>query len=103
MITTDTGQVYFGYFNNRTQPGQGGKPEDAQTSSTSKPTRNKVEVVESGQKLSVTELYERAKKARFDHEEIMLERVPLVFRSIACFCDPKSRTHAVIQFDPRIE
>ncbi|XP_066924199.1 inhibitor of Bruton tyrosine kinase-like [Clytia hemisphaerica] len=103
MITTDTGQVYFGHFSNRTQPGQGAKPEDTHSSATPRSSRNKVEVVESGQKLSLTELNDRTKKARFDHEEIMLERVPLVYRSVACFCDPKSRTYAVIQFDPITE
>lgn len=96
VITTDTGQVYYGYFRNN---GKTGNTSSVVPSSKS----SKVEVLSSKQGFTLDQVYERSKKLRLEREEINLEQVPLLYRAVKCFSDLKSRNYAVIQYDPRLE
>lgn len=96
LITTDNGQVYYGYFRNN------GKT--ANTSCVVPSSKSsKVEVLSSQQGFTLAQVYERSKKMRLEREEINLEQVPLLYRAVKCFSDPKSCNFAVIQYDPRLE
>ena len=97
IITTDTGQVYLGYFRNL------GKSKNASFAVPSSKSSSKVEVLSSKQGFTLDQVHERTKKLRLDYEEINLEQVPLLYRGVRCFSDPKSRNYAVIQYDPRVE
>lgn len=62
-----------------------------------------MEVLSSKQGFTLDQVHERAKKLKLDREEINLEQVPLLYRAVKCFSDPKSGNYAVIQYDPRLE
>lgn len=106
MVTVNDGQVYFAHFHTKLKnsnatgklkqqqvPGGGGGGGGGSSSS-------KVEVLSGN--FSLNEVVERCKQERKESEEMHLEKVALLYRTTKCFCDPKSRTFAVIQHDPRL-
>lgn len=97
MITTDTGQVYYGYFQNH------GKNESTSCGVSFTKSSNKVEVLSSNEGLTLDQVLRRSKKSKLKQEEVNLEQVSLLYRGLRCFCDPKSKNYAVIQYDPRME
>ena len=95
ILTTDSGQVYFGYFLNK------GLINDTHTSNTQLNLSPQKVEVQSGS-FTLMEIMENYKKERSECEEVNLVKIPLLYRSIKCFTDSKSRTFAVIQSDARI-
>jgi len=89
LLVTSDGQVYSGHFSN--------KNIKKRTTSTSESSK----VIVVSKKFTLSELVEKSKRDREDLEEVHVEHVPLLFRAISCKCDPKSRSFAVIQKDPK--
>lgn len=94
ILTTDTGQVYFGHFLNKNIKN------NVETNNLSGNIQTKKVEVQSGS-FSLSEVYEMSKKERSECEEVNLVKVPLLYRCKRCVSDSKSRTFAAIQSDAR--
>ena len=94
VIATDSGIVFHGHFRNSSRNLTAKlSPEGGRSGLSKSPMKCS---------LSIQELVEKVKRIREDSEEVMIERVPLLYRAYRVACDVKCRTFAVIQNDPGI-
>eukprot|EP00795_Rhopilema_esculentum_P017123 gene17123-8647_t len=94
VIATDSGIVFHGHFRNISNNLTAKlSPEGGKSGLSKSPMKCS---------LSIQELVEKVKRRSEDNEEVMIERVPLLYRAYRVACDVKSRTFAVIQNDPGI-
>lgn len=93
LIVTDEGTVFHGHFHSSktcyTESRQGKQSLMGQPFSS---------IV-----TPITDLFAKTKKRREECEEVMIERVPLLYRAYQVACDVKSKIFAVIQNDPWLE
>ena len=89
---TDNGTVYHGYFKKN------------KSKLAKQPTDTKMGLSKSPSTSSFTleDIAEDLRRKKEDQEEIMIERIGLLYRGIRVSSDNKSRTFAVIQSDPRL-
>ena len=96
LLATNEGAVFHGHF----------RSSRTTSSSHNKSTPNRLESRGSSSSLpcnaTLDELYNRIKGRKEDCEEVMIERVPLLYRAYSVACDVKSKSFAVIQNDPWI-
>ena len=92
LIATDEGIVFHGHFRRNSQPQL-----SAQADTKASPHKSQAK-----SSLSLEELAEKWKRRKEEQEEVMIERVPLLYRTYQVACDLKSRTFAAVQNDPKI-
>ncbi len=91
ICLSDEGVVFHGFFR--------GNQHSTKQSQESKSNQNKPILEKS---FSLADLAEDVKKRKEDQMEVMMQRVPLLYRGYQVSCDVKSKTFAVIQNDPKI-
>ena len=87
------------------RPGQDTRPTNSKSPANPSPfLKEMADKAKKGQENTHTlkGLAEEVKRRKEEQEEVMLQRVPLLYRAFQVACDVKSKTFGAVQNDPRI-
>ena len=95
LISTDEGTVYHGHFR-ASRPAMPNHHKSMPIVMDTRPASNSLPAK------TTLDLLNEVKKRKEEMEEVMIERIPLLYRGYQVACDVKSKTFAVIQNDAKI-